>query len=315
MDNDICLLQLARSATCGDELRRRGSLAHLDLPTTTFGTPGTVAVVAGWGATHTADGHAAQTGVPLWPDEAREVSIPLISNDQCKVQYSSITANMLCAGRPSGGIDSCQGDSGGPLFMQANGGRAYQVGVVSFGIGCGLPGYAGVYARVSSYHSWIVGHIPSLGRPAGPPTPPNPPSPPSPPPPPPSPPVPPSPPPGDCFDTCGYASDGDCDDGGRSEYSACTRGTDCTDCGVRARLKSPPRLHSRHHHLCPPQRSPPARPTHFLPSTPEPRSAPCAPTAVGMPLITTATMGAAERIQRMHIRRRLHRLRPTHADF
>lgn len=241
MDNDICLLQLARSATCGDELRRRGSLAHLDLPTTTFGTPGTVAVVAGWGATHTADGHAAQTGVPRWPDEAREVSIPLISNDQCKVQYSSITANMLCAGRPSGGIDSCQGDSGGPLFMQANGGRAYQVGVVSFGIGCGLPGYAGVYARVSSYHSWIVGHIPSLGRPAGPPTPPNPPSPPSPPPPPPSPPVPPSPPPGDCFDTCGYASDGDCDDGGSgSEYSACTRGTDCTDCGVRARLKSPP---------------------------------------------------------------------------
>jgi hypothetical protein len=37
-----------------------------------------------------------------------------------------------------------------------------------------------------------------------------------------------------CDDTCEYASDGACDDGGPgSEYSACTYGTDCTDCGPR----------------------------------------------------------------------------------
>jgi hypothetical protein len=240
-DGDVCLLQLARAASCGEELRTRGAFAHLDTGATSFATPGHEAIVAGWGATHTADGHAAQQGVPRWPDTAREVAVPLLSNDACKLQYRGLTPNMLCAGRPEGGIDSCQGDSGGPLFVMASGGRAYQVGVVSFGVGCGLPSYAGVYARVTSYRAWIVGHVPSLGRPAGPPPPPNPPSPPRPPPPPPTPPMPPMSPPGVCLNTCRYASDSDCDDGGAgSEYSMCQSATDCTDCGIRAPLKLPP---------------------------------------------------------------------------
>lgn len=50
--------------------------------------------------------------------------------------------------------DSCQGDSGGPLFaMEA--GKAYQVGVVSFGQGCGVQGIPGIYARVGKYADWI----------------------------------------------------------------------------------------------------------------------------------------------------------------
>ena len=37
-----------------------------------------------------------------------------------------------------------------------------------------------------------------------------------------------------CSDTCNYASDGDCDDGGSgSEYSICSEGSDCVDCGLR----------------------------------------------------------------------------------
>ena len=37
--------------------------------------------------------------------------------------------------------------------------------------------------------------------------------------------------PGYCTNTCGYASDGACDDGGPgSEYSGCDRFTDCLDC-------------------------------------------------------------------------------------
>eukprot|EP00900_Chrysochromulina_parva_P004319 jgi/Chrpa1/13889/Chrysochromulina_OHIO_Genome00024570-RA len=50
-----------------------------------------------------------------------------------------------------------------------------------------------------------------------------------------APPPPPSPPPRQaCTETCHYASDGECDDGGPgAEYSDCSLGTDCTDCGPR----------------------------------------------------------------------------------
>ena len=40
-----------------------------------------------------------------------------------------------------------QGDSGGPLVLK-NGTSATLIGVVSFGTGCGRPGYFGVYVDV-----------------------------------------------------------------------------------------------------------------------------------------------------------------------
>jgi hypothetical protein len=61
---------------------------------------------------------------------------------------------MLCAGLDEGGKDSCQGDSGGPLLLKV--GDAYvQVGVVSFGNGCGLPNSPGVYTRISGVKDWL----------------------------------------------------------------------------------------------------------------------------------------------------------------
>lgn len=115
---DICLLRLERSASCASS----NKLAVLDRPESTaaFTASGTTAVVAGWGATHTADGHAAQAGVPRWPDAAREVELPLITNAVCKNSYRGLRADMICAGG-GGGIDSCQGDSGGPLVVYSNG--------------------------------------------------------------------------------------------------------------------------------------------------------------------------------------------------
>ena len=45
----------------------------------------------------------------------------------------------------------------------------------------------------------------------------------------------------ECSDTCNYASDHDCDDGGPgAEYTACAFGADCTDCGARQPRPSPP---------------------------------------------------------------------------
>ncbi len=44
---------------------------------------------------------------------------------------------------------------------------------------------------------------------------------------------------GGCTNTCSYASDGVCDDGGPgATYSVCPYGTDCVDCGVRGSTTS-----------------------------------------------------------------------------
>jgi trypsin len=44
-----------------------------------------------------------------------------------------------------------KGDSGGPLVANKK-----LVGVVSFGYGCAVPNYPGVYSRVASVRDWIA---------------------------------------------------------------------------------------------------------------------------------------------------------------
>ncbi|ELV09678.1 Serine protease 42 [Tupaia chinensis] len=48
-----------------------------------------------------------------------------------------------------------QGDSGGPLVCEFN--KTWiQVGIVSWGIGCGRKGYPGVYTEISFYKEWLI---------------------------------------------------------------------------------------------------------------------------------------------------------------
>ena len=54
---------------------------------------------------------------------------------------------------------SSQGDSGGPLVVTTNNGgggvQHVQVGIISWGIGCGREEFPGVYSRVSRGYPWI----------------------------------------------------------------------------------------------------------------------------------------------------------------
>ena len=83
----------------------------------------------------------------------RQVVVPIISDQDCGQIYR-LTNNMMCAGYMAGGKDSCQGDSGGPLVCK-QGNTWLQYGVVSFGNGCALANYPGVYADVVQLLPWI----------------------------------------------------------------------------------------------------------------------------------------------------------------
>uniref|UniRef100_H2L6L9 Peptidase S1 domain-containing protein n=1 Tax=Oryzias latipes TaxID=8090 RepID=H2L6L9_ORYLA len=143
-NNDIALLQLSSPVTFTNYI------TPVCLPSTgsTFYS-GVNTWVTGWGTI--------RSGVSLpAPQTLQEVQIPIVGNRRCKCSYgaSLITDNMMCAGLLAGGKDSCQGDSGGPLVIKQNI-RWIQAGIVSFGKGCALPNFPGIYTRVSQYQTWI----------------------------------------------------------------------------------------------------------------------------------------------------------------
>mmetsp|Transcript_11660 Transcript_11660/g.16471 ORF Transcript_11660/g.16471 Transcript_11660/m.16471 type:complete len:511 (+) Transcript_11660:3-1535(+) len=95
----------------------------------------------------------------------QEVTVKTYSDQACDDYYSGgiVRDTMFCAGNDAGGKDSCQGDSGGPIFTYDENGRAVsQVGVVSWGEGCALRGYPGVYAEISAVQQWIEDQICNL---------------------------------------------------------------------------------------------------------------------------------------------------------
>uniref|UniRef100_H2YDK5 Peptidase S1 domain-containing protein n=1 Tax=Ciona savignyi TaxID=51511 RepID=H2YDK5_CIOSA len=98
------------------------------------------------------------------PDSLRKLDMPVLHQKACEIIHhplqgtaNRITSKVLCAGHLAGSRDTCQGDSGGPLTCHRNGPGSPRVitGIVSWGKGCALPGFTGVYTRVSEYAQWI----------------------------------------------------------------------------------------------------------------------------------------------------------------
>lgn len=105
--------------------------------------------------------------VQLQSSRLMHATLPRVPLDRCIASYEPVRGedsyrdlvigeNHLCAGL--GAADSCQGDSGGPLIADepADIGRHVQIGIVSWGYRCAVPGIPGVYTRVARYREWIA---------------------------------------------------------------------------------------------------------------------------------------------------------------
>ncbi|KAK9307306.1 hypothetical protein QLX08_002321 [Tetragonisca angustula] len=139
--NDIALLTLSEPVPFTQQIR------PICLPSGSQLYAGRTGTVIGWGSLR-------ESGPQ--PAVLQKVSIPIWYNSECRQKYGAaapggIVDSFLCAGRAA--KDSCSGDSGGPLMV--NDGRWTQVGIVSWGIGCGKGQYPGVYTRVTHFLPWI----------------------------------------------------------------------------------------------------------------------------------------------------------------
>jgi len=145
-ENDVAILKLNKPVTSITPvpLRKEAYTAAQN-----FGNHGD-AVTLGWGTVN--------TNTEQMADVLQQGAVGLVNRNTCWKSHSysknEILEGMVCASQPSKGTDACQGDSGGPLFVPSTG---EQVGVVSWGEGCGKKKYPGVYADVGHYYSWING--------------------------------------------------------------------------------------------------------------------------------------------------------------
>ncbi|KAM4704527.1 trypsin-like [Rhinophrynus dorsalis] len=136
IDNDIMLIRLSEPA------RLNSRVQAIKLPTQ-CAAAGTLCHISGWGNTLSNGSN--------YPDLLQCLDAPILTDKECRDSYpGQITSNMICVGYLEGGKDSCQGDSGGPVVCNGE-----LQGVVSWGKGCALTGYPGVYTKVCNYGSWI----------------------------------------------------------------------------------------------------------------------------------------------------------------
>lgn len=141
---DVALLELAKPST---QPILRLAERYSDLI-----QPGELATIIGWGATRTSRYN------PRYADSLQQATVPMVSNEVCNSPLSyngDVQTTMLCAGYETGGIDACVGDSGGPMVIKTDQGWQ-QIGIVSWGEGCALPNYYGVYSRVPLFQEYIT---------------------------------------------------------------------------------------------------------------------------------------------------------------
>lgn len=100
---------------------------------------GSVARISGWGWMNS-----------TFPLQLRRASVQLIDTRVCNNKYGgNVPPNQICA--YTRGQDACQADAGGPLVVGLR-----LAGIISWGKGCALQNYPGVFTDVYAYRNWIT---------------------------------------------------------------------------------------------------------------------------------------------------------------
>ncbi|CAF4514934.1 unnamed protein product [Rotaria sp. Silwood1] len=140
--NDVALLRLSSPFNM-----RHGNIKSICLPSGTVSQPpDNINMIAiGWGITSISSDKSSST--------LRQVTLKSVSLTYSGCKPLIFDSKLqFCAGIITGGKDTCLGDSGGPLMAFVN--NIWQLhGITSYGNGCALPEYPGVYTRISYYQT------------------------------------------------------------------------------------------------------------------------------------------------------------------
>nr|XP_029535152.1 trypsin-like [Oncorhynchus nerka] len=137
LDYDMMLIKLFHPVEITDYVK------PIPLPTS-CPYAGLPCSVSGWGNIATGE----EVNMPA---HLQCLDVPILEDEKCEMAYPGmLTRRMVCAGYMDGGRDACNGDSGSGLVCL---GEVH--GLVSWGQGCAVPGYPGVYVKVCEFLPWI----------------------------------------------------------------------------------------------------------------------------------------------------------------
>lgn len=148
---DVALLHLSTPLDVSDPEVEPIALATAADEAAGYTSPSVLATVTGWGEL---------TSGSFWPDRLQSANVRIVSNATASQIYGQpLTADQLAtADMANGSGGACAGDDGGPLVVSKGTGKIL-AGVVSWRAECGDRTYPGMYARVSSFESWITSVI------------------------------------------------------------------------------------------------------------------------------------------------------------
>lgn len=148
--NDIALLIVARP------FKLTENVGVVCLPPHNSYLDSSKCIATGWGKNSYRVDH--------YQSVLKEVTLPLVSRFLCQkaLQKARLGVSFLlhksfvCAGGEAN-KDTCKGDGGSPLVCPIEGenGKYEQVGIVSWGLTCGLHDTPGVYVNVALFVKWI----------------------------------------------------------------------------------------------------------------------------------------------------------------